>query len=361
MSARIDPRFRQVGETILILVVALVASVLLFGMFVSFVDVRPLDVYAVIYQGSVGSWFSWQNTLQRAAPLLLTALCTVIPARVGLIVVGNEGALVLGGLAAAAVGLATAHWPPPVVQLCMVVSGLFIGGLWIGAVGVLRYYRGVNEVISSLMLVYIAIAIFNHIIEGPLRGPSPQRPSTPPILDQDMIGNIPGLDVHWGLAYGVAYCVLSYFVLFHTTTGFSWRVIGGNVRAAEQSGISVGPLIVLACVLGGAAAGLAGALELAAVQGAATTSLISGYGFTGILVAFVARQNPIAVIPVALLFGGIKASGGLLQRHLGISDASVLVFQGVIFICVLASEALRNYSWRLPSRSVSQILLRRGK
>jgi simple sugar transport system permease protein len=122
--------------------------------------------------------------------------------------------------------------------------------------------------------------------------------------------------------------------------GFAARVAGGNIRAAKIVGLGVSKLILTICFLAGACAGLAGMVEVAAVQGRTNANLAAGYGFTGILVAFLARQNPLAVIPVAILLGGISASGGLLQRRLGLPDASVQVLQGIIFVFVLASDAL---------------------
>ena len=155
-----------------------------------------------------------------------------------------------------------------------------------------------------------------------------------------MIGSIPGTDVHWGLVFGLIAAIASYILIYHTTFGFAARVAGGNVRAAKIVGLSVGKLILTICFLAGACAGLAGMVEVAAVQGRTNANLAAGYGFTGILVAFLARQNPLAIIPVAILLGGISASGGLLQRRLGLPDASVLVLQGIIFVFVLASDAM---------------------
>ena len=166
------------------------------------------------------------------------------------------------------------------------------------------------------------------------------KPSTREIGAANMIGTVPGLDVHWGLVFGIVAAVLAYILIFHTVFGFAARIAGGNVRAAKVVGLGVGRLILIACFLAGAAAGLAGMVEVAAVQGRTNANLASGYGFTGILVAFLARHNPIAIIPVAILLGGINASGGLLQRRLGLPDASVLVLQGMIFLSVLASETL---------------------
>jgi simple sugar transport system permease protein len=215
------------------------------------------------------------------------------------------------------------------------------GGLWIMLSGGLRQYRGVNETISSLLLVYIALAILNHLVEGPMRDPaSLNKPSTREIGAANMIGSIPGTDVHWGLVFGIVAAVASYILIYRTVFGFAARVAGGNIRAARIVGLGVSKLIMTICFLAGASAGLAGMVEVAAVEGRANANLAAGYGFTGILVAFLARQDPLAIIPVAILLGGISASGGLLQRRLGLPDASVQVLQGIIFVFVLASDAL---------------------
>jgi general nucleoside transport system permease protein len=341
MPVRVNAALGAIAEPVCIPLFALAASLVLFGLFVAAAGINPLDMYALIYQGAFGSWFSWQNTLTRASPLLLTGLCTALPAQLGLIIIGGEGALVAGGLGAVTAALLLAELPPAAVQLAMAGAAMIVGGAWVALAGALRHYRGVNETISSLLLVYVAIAIFNQVVEGPMRDPaSLNKPSTHTIGDINMMGNIPGTEVHWGFVLGVLACLISYVLMYRTTFGFAARVVGGNVRAARMAGLSVGRLILLACLLAGACAGLAGMVEVAAVQGSANSSLIAGYGFTGILVAFLARHNPLAIIPVAILLGGINASGGLLQRRLGLPDAAVLVLQGMIFISVLASETL---------------------
>ncbi|HYA04566.1 MAG TPA: ABC transporter permease [Xanthobacteraceae bacterium] len=329
------------AEYVVIPALALTASLGLFGLFVALFGKNPLDLYFYMYQGAFGTWFSWQNTLTRAAPLILTALCTALPAQLGMVIIGGEGALLIGALSATSAALALAAAPPVIVQIAMACAGMIGGGVWIMLSGGLRHYRGVNETISSLLLVYIGLAILNYLVEGPMRDPtSLNKPSTRDIGAANMIGNIPGTDVHWGFVFGIVAAVLSYILIYHTVFGFAARVAGGNIRAAKVVGLSVGKLILIICFLAGAAAGLAGMMEVAAVQGRTNANLAAGYGFSGILVAFLARQNPLAVIPVAILLGGIGASGGLLQRRLGLPDASVLVLQGTIFLVVLASDSL---------------------
>ncbi|TJV20551.1 MAG: ABC transporter permease [Mesorhizobium sp.] len=329
------------AEALVIPLAALIVGMALFSLFIVLVGKSPILLYETMWRGGFGSWFSVQNSLSRAAPLLLAALCVALPARLGLVVIGGEGAIVLGGVAAAAAGTALSGGPSSIVILAMGVAGMAAGGIWIGAVGALRHYRAVNETISSLLMAYIAIALMNQLVEGPLRNPaSLNKPSTQPLADIYRIGNIPGMDVHWGLVVGVVACILSWLLIEKTRWGFAARIAGGNVRAAQVQGLAVGPLIVGFTALAGGFAGLAGMLEVAAVQGSANASLSAGYGYTGILVAFLARHNPLAIIPFAILLGGIDASGGLIQRRMDLPDATVVVLQGMIFIVILFSETL---------------------
>jgi general nucleoside transport system permease protein len=323
---------------------AIVAALVLFGVFMAVTGRNPLAVYQEMFRGSFGTWFSFQNTLQRAAPLMLTALATALPLRLGLVMLGGEGAMVLGGLAAAA---AASHFHTPFsVKLGMLVVGALVGGAWLAGAGALRAYRGVNETISTLLLNYIAIALLNHLVEGPLRDPaSLNKPSTLPIGDDNMLGTFPGLDVHWGLGWGLGVCLVFWVLMQRTTFGFAARMVGGNIRAALLNGLPVRKLIVVVTFLGGLAAGLAGALEVVAIHGTANASLVTGYGYTGVLVAFIARANPLAALPVAILLGGIGASGGLLQRVFDLPDATVNVLQGMLFLSILLSETLYGRRW----------------
>jgi ABC-type uncharacterized transport system permease subunit len=335
-------RLRANSEYVAIPAFALLMAALLFALFLLAIGKSPVDFVSYVWRGGFGTAFSFQNTLQRSAPLILTALAVAIPARIGLIMIGAEGALVLGGFAAAAIAVPMIGVVPPVLTLIvMVVAAVAVGGLWVGIAGYLRYARGVNETIASLLLTYIGIAIMNFFVEGVLRDPSnPNKPSTKPLSEAYMVGKIPGTDVHWGFAVGVLLAIALYVLMTRTTFGFAARVTGGNFRAALAQGLPVGRLIVTCAMIAGGCAGLAGFYEVAAIQGRANASLAAGYGFTGILVSFLARHNPVVIIPVAILFGGLVASGGLIQRRMDLPDATVLVLQGLIFVVLLTSETL---------------------
>jgi ABC-type uncharacterized transport system permease subunit len=317
-------------------------AALLFALFLLTIGKSPVDFVDYVWRGGFGTAFSFQNTLQRSSPLILTALAVAIPARIGLIMIGGEGALVLGGFAAAAIAVPMVGVVPPIVTVpVMVAAAVIVGGCWVGIAGYLKYARGVNETISSLLLTYIGIAIMNFFVEGALRdATNPNKPSTKPIGEAYMVGHIPGTQVHWGFLVGVLLSVALYVLMTRTTFGFAARVTGGNYRAALAQGLPVGRLIVACAMIAGGCAGLAGYFEVAAIQGRANASLAAGYGFTGILVSFLARHNPVVIVPVAILFGGLVASGGLIQRRMGLPDATVLVLQGLIFIVLLVSETL---------------------
>ncbi len=335
-------RLRHGAEAFAIPLMALAVSAALFSVFLLALGKSPAQFYQLIWLGGFGTAFSWSNTLLRAAPLMLTALAVAVPARLGLTMIGGEGALVLGGFAAAAAAIPLIDTADPwLLHAVMVVSAIVVGALWVGLAGSLRHYRGVNETISTLLLSYIAVAIMNFFVEGALRDPAdPNKPSTKALSSELMVGKLPGIDVHWGLVFALIACFVLYILMFRTTFGFACKIAGGNPRAALAQGLPVGKLIVAASLIAGVCAGLAGYFEIAAVHGKANASLAAGYGFTGILVSFLARHHPLAIIPVAILFGGIAAAGGIIQRRMGLPDATVLLLQGLTFVVLLASETL---------------------
>jgi ABC-type uncharacterized transport system permease subunit len=316
-------------------------SMILFGWFCAASGASALGVFSSIYRAGFNSWYSWQNSLLRAAPLMLCALCTAIPARAGIITVGNEGAFVIGGLAAAAAGLATDSAPSFVSLIAMAVAGAIAGGAWISLAAGLQHYRGINAVISSLLLNYVGLALMLQLVEGPMRDPgSLNFPATHAISEAHQLGMIPGSRIHLGLIFGVIACLVAWFLLERTVWGMKIRIVGGNARTARLVGLPIGTLILTASFLGGAGAGLAGMVEVAAVHGRASQAISAGYGYVGILVAFLSRQSPLRIIVLSVILGAVLASGGSLQRDFELPDSTIAVFEGIVFLMVLASETL---------------------
>ncbi|WCM93000.1 ABC transporter permease [Acidovorax sp. NCPPB 2350] len=345
-----NPRIAAAAEAALLPLLAILGALLLFGLFTAVAGHDPVEVWRLLFLGAFGDAFSFQNTLLRAAPLMLTALCVAIPARAGLTIIGGEGALVLGALACAALPRAV-PLPPGIAGTALVLlAAAAAGAAWIALAGALRQWRGIHETIGSLLLSYVAINVFKHVVEGPLRDPaSLNKPSTVPLDPGWLIGPIGGTDVHWGLAWGVGACLAAALWLSCTTHGFATRVVGGNAQAAGLVGLPATRLILVACALGGAAAGLAGGIEVAAVHTTANAAVIAGLGYTGILVSFAARHQPLAIVPMAILLGGFGAAGSLLQRRLGLPDAAVQVLLGFAFVLILAAESLRGRVLRARS------------
>jgi ABC-type uncharacterized transport system permease subunit len=219
---------RRSAEAVLAPLVALIGAAALFSIFLLFLGASPLDFLDLVWRGAFGSWFSIQNTVQRASPLLLTALCVALPGQLGLVIIGGEAAVVLGGLAATVAALPLVNTSPIVVWAVMAIAGSAMGAFWIGLSGWLRAKLNVNEVIASLVLSYIGLALFNHLVEGVLRDPaSLNKPSTYGIGDQNMLDTVPWLDVHPGLPVGILACVLCWVLIYRTSVGFASRVTGG--------------------------------------------------------------------------------------------------------------------------------------
>jgi simple sugar transport system permease protein len=328
-------------EAVAIPLTAIAGAATLFGLFCAWVGASPLGVFASIYRAGFGSWYSWQNSLLRAAPLMLCGLATALPVQAGIITVGNEGAFVVGGLASAAAGLAAASAPAWLCLTAMCVAGGVAGGAWIALAAGLQHYRGINAVISSLLLNYIGIALLLQLVEGPMHDPgSLNFPATHPIPETHQLGRIPGSRIHYGLVFGVIACLLAWFLLERTVWGMKVKTVGGNTRAAKLVGLPLGQIVLTASFLGGACAGLAGMVEVAAIHGRASQAISAGYGYVGVLVAFLARQSPLRILVVSLILGAVLASGGILQREHELPDSTIAVFEGIAFLAILASEAL---------------------
>lgn len=218
-------------KALIIPLVAIVSSALIFSIFLLALGKSPVTFFSLVWTGGFSSWFSIQNAMQRAAPLILTGLAFAIPACIGLTLLGAEGALVLGGLTAAivAVPLQGVALPALLILPVMALAAMAVGAIWMGIAGWLKHVRGVNETISSLLLTYIAIAIASFLIEGPFLDPgSANKPSTQPLGPDLRIGGVFGTSVHWGLAAGLMLASVLWVVMVRTSFGFATRIAGAT-------------------------------------------------------------------------------------------------------------------------------------
>ncbi len=336
---------------------AVVVALILGGVVLQYVGGNPIRAYSFMVKASFGSLGVFSDTLTKATPLILTGLACAIAFRMRLWNIGAEGQYFLGAFGASAVVL-TPLLPPetsPWIMLpTMMLAGAIAGALWGFIPGYLKAKFNVNEIISTLMMNYIAIAWNNFFIfavwsEGGFQM-SAQFPRTawlPRLTDYaKQFSNLSGLTTHLGLGIALIAAGVVWWVVYRSKWGYEIRLIGDNPRAAKYAGINIVRNTVLVMMLSGGLAGLAGMSEISGVVHRLQGSISSGYGFTGIIIAWLARLNPILVVPVSILFGALILAG----REIQPSGIPMLI-QGIILVCLIASDFLMRNRVRIIRRS----------
>jgi len=296
----------------------------------------PGPALRALVAGSLVGTAAWTATLLKTAPLLLSGLGVALCFRCGVWNIGAEGQLLAGALAATA--LATrgpADAPAWLLAPAALAAGACGGALFGAAAGWLRAWRGVSEVISTILLNFVAIHCVALAVQGPLReaaGAYPQSDALPLAAQLPALGR-----VHAGVLLALAVAVAVHALLFRGAPGFRMRAVGLSPRAARFAGISPERTGALALALGGALAGLAGACEVAGVTRRLYEGLSPGYGYTAIAVALLGRLHPLALVPAALFFGALEAGAGAMQREAGVPAEAAKVVQAVV---ILISTAL---------------------
>jgi len=331
----------------LIITLGAVAIALFFGgVILRLVGGDPIRAYAFMIKAAFGNIGVFSDTLVKATPLILVSLAAVVAFRMRLWNIGAEGQFYLGAFGASAVVLTPmlpAETSPWLMIPAMIVVGALAGALWGFIPGYLRAKYNVNEIISTLMMNYIAVAWNNYFIfdlwsEGGFQM-SPQFPRTAwlPRLT-DYAAQVPafrGLTIHLGLVIGIIAAGVVWWILYRSRWGYEIRLIGDNPRAARYAGINIVRNTILVMMLSGALAGLGGMLEISGVVHRLQGAISPGYGFTGIIIAWLAKLNPILVIPISILFGGLILAG----REIQPSGIPMLI-QGIILVCLIASDFL---------------------
>ena len=322
---------------------------------------NPLAAYSAMARGAVGSFYHFSEVLVRAIPLMLTGLAVALAATMLLWNIGCEGQLVWGGIAAAGVGLFVApHLPAALVLPAVILAGAAGGALWALIPAVLKALLAVNEILSSLLLNYIAIIFMEHLYFGPWRNPEGYGfPGTAQIHDLARMPHLGGTRVHLGLGLALVLALLLFGALRRTSWGYRVRVIGHNPRAARYAGFGLRRHIIGVMLMSGALAGLAGMAEVGGIHFRLQQGLAVGYGYDGIIVAWLARLNPLAVPFTALLLGALIVGGEQLQSSLHLPSSISMVLEAVLLFGLLLSEALARY--RLVRHASAQPLSRQGE
>lgn len=337
------------GASLLVPLLSVFAALVLGAILLLLAGQSPLAVYVAMVNGAFGSVNGLAETLVKTIPLLLTALGVSVAFRMVLWNIGAEGQLYLGAVAATGTALYLLPSAPAVVLIpAMIVAGFVGGALWASIPGTLKAMFNVNEIITSLMLNYVAILFVDYLVHGPWKNPQGFGfPGTAAFPDAAWLPRLSPTRVHLGLLFGLVAAALLYAILQRTWWGYEIRVIGENVRAARYAGINIRRNILLVMALSGGLAGLAGMSEVAGIAHQLPRNLSPGYGYTAIIVAWLAKLNPWATVVVAFLFAGLLVGGDQLQISMGLPAAIAPMLQGTILFCLLAGEVFTRYrvSW----------------
>jgi ABC-type uncharacterized transport system permease subunit len=333
---------------------AILVALIIGGIMIALVGGDPFASYAHIAEASFGNIGVLSDTIVKATPILLTSLACSIAFRMRLWNIGAEGQFIMGAFGASAVVLTPllpANTSPWIFIPAMILAGMLAGALWGLIPGLLKARFNVNEIISSLMMNYIAIAWVNFFVfavwtEGgfQMTRQFPKAAWLPRLLDYaNAIPAFRGLTTHLGFVLGIIAAIVLWFVIFRSRWGYEIRLIGDNQRAAKYAGIDITRNVILVMMLSGALAGLGGMSEVTGVVHRLQTSPVAaGYGFTGIIVAWLAKLNPLVAIVVSILFGALLLAGREIQPS-GVPK----MIQGVILVCLIASDFLLRYHVRI--------------
>ena len=296
---------------------------------------------AALWQGAAGSWYALSSaTLVRAVPLIIIGLGIALAFRGGALNIGAEGQFYAGAIAATWVGLHVAGRPAGVAATSVLLAATLAGMAWVLVPVWLKLRFGVLEVISTLLLNFVAESLVSLMVQGPLQEAQHIYPQSDPIAEAARLPLLPGTRLHAGLLLALVGALALWYVFARTLWGFRLRAVGAGPRAAEISGRIDARRMGAAALLGsGALAGLAGGVEVSGVSYALFQNLSPGYGFTAIAVALLARLHPLGVVATGILFGALEAGAGAMQRDAGVPAVAVYVVEAVVIVVVLLAEA----------------------
>ncbi len=333
---------RRVLRAVLVPLLAVVVALLIGAILLYVSDIDPLKAYRALYQGAFGNIRAWKRTFEKATPLIFSGLAVAFAFRAGLFNIGAQGQLLLGAITSAVVGYAVEGLPPYIHIPLALMAGALVGALYGAFPGILKVYTGAHEVITTIMLNYIAINLTDYLADGPLKDPAGGGvvPRTPKILDSAALpiwGPIPS-----GFLLAVMLAVVIAWLLWRTTYGFEIRAVGQNPHAARYAGMRVARIVASTMLLSGLMAGLGGAVETLGVVGRFQPGFHAGLGFEGITIALLAKSNPIAVIPASLLVGAMKAGASRMQFVADVPKEIIEVILALMLLLVAADHVIRG-------------------
>jgi ABC-type uncharacterized transport system permease subunit len=333
---------------LLIPVLSLVMAFIFGWVILAFSGYDPAVVYRKMFNGSLGTYYALTETIVKAIPLALAGLAVSLAFRMKLWNIGAEGQIYMGAFAASGLAVYMGDSSPYLLIPLTMAIGFLAGGIWGVIPGLLRAYVQVNETITTLMLNYVAIYWVDFLVFGPWKDPNSKGFPLGPILPASaQLPSIGDSRVHLGIVFAILTAIIIYLLIQRTRWGYEIRVIGESQAAARYAGINVARNIALVMLISGGIAGLAGMVEVSGITHRLQQDLSPGYGYTAIIVAWLARLNPLAIIIVAFLFGALIV-GGFAIQIVGVSFAITQIFQGIVLFFILASELFLKYKivWR---------------
>jgi len=324
-------------------VLTILASLFVSGFALIALGVNPAEAYFVMFVQTLTTNLGLTNTVAKAVPLIFAGLAVYLPLKAQLWNIGAEGQLFLGAIAGTWIGL-NVSLPMVALLPLMFVAGGLAGAAWIAIPAWLRAKLGINEIITTLLFVFVATQVKNYLVRGPLRAPGANFPQSSQLPDAAMIPDIPGIGYPSGIALAVVLVAVTYLLINYTRLGYEITFIGANDDAAEHAGMSKYKIYMIVLMGGGAMAGLAGVSELASVQGRLRAEFNPGYGFTAIPIALLGRNGAFQVMLAALFFAVIFVGGSSIQTLLGVPSAIVDIMQALIILFLITSEFFKQYS-----------------
>jgi simple sugar transport system permease protein len=343
-------------------ILATLAALIVGAVMLLLLKVNPIEAYKAMWEGAFGSQNALAETLVKATPLLLVGLGICISFRGDVINIGGEGQMIVGAILGTLIGITLVDWSGWIVIPVALLVGFVGGAIWGGIPGILKAYFNVNEILSTVMMNAIAVQLMNFLLRGPMIDPSQAElaskiPQTARLSEIFRLPRWVPTRLHMGALIAVVLAVLVYILLWRTSWGYRIRAVGQNPHASKYAGIKVKNYVVLALVLSGAFAGLAGVIQVYGVNfRMITDGSASGFtgsaGFNGIVAALFGQLHPIGTIPASILFGALLVGANKMQRVVQVPSALITALNGLVVVFVVSSEIWRR---RRQKRRLSAI------
>lgn len=332
---------------IIIPIVSIIGALLFCAIILIINKTNPIQAYKEIFSAAFGTKYGFSETLVKCIPLILASLGIALALNMLIWNIGAEGQLFIGAWFTTFIALYT-NFPSLLKIPIMIISGFLGGALWGVIPGILKAYLKVNEVITTLLMNYIAIFWVDYFVYGSWKDPKGYGfPYTSHFSPDEMLPEIGFGRLNIGIFLGIIIAIILYLIIYKTKWGYEIRVIGENQNVAKYSGINIEKNILIVMLISGGLAGLAGMSIVSGIEGKLHHHISTGYGYTAIIIAWLARKNPLLVILVSILISGLFTGGEMIQISLGLSAAISRILQGAILLFVLAGDFFLEYKIKI--------------